>query len=88
MIDCKHDLSIGAHAKLLGIGYALHSDRQGLCLSHCRGGCGKQIMAEAFARFGTPEIVNTDQGSQFAAEEFTEAVLAQSCKLSMDGLGS
>ena len=42
----------------------------------------------AFARHGTPEIVNTDQGSQFTAETFTEAVLAQGCKLSMDGRGA
>jgi len=26
---------------------------------------------EAFTRFGVPVIVNTDQGSQFTAEEFT-----------------
>ena len=34
-----------------------------------------------------PEIVNTDQGSQFTATEFTEAVLGQGCQLSMDGRG-
>lgn len=48
----------------------------------------REIMAEAFTRFGTPEIVNTDQGSQFTADEFTEVVLAKGCKLSMDGRGS
>jgi putative transposase len=48
----------------------------------------REIMQEAFARFGTPEIVNTDQGSQFTAEEFTDVVLAKGCKLSMDGRGS
>ena len=37
---------------------------------------------------GTPEIVNTDQGSQFTAEEFTSVVLAKGCKLSMDGRGA
>jgi transposase InsO family protein len=31
----------------------------------------KEIIEQAFARFGVPEIVNTDQGSQFTAEEFT-----------------
>ena len=45
-------------------------------------------MQEAFARYGTPEIVNTDQGSQFTAEEFTDVVLAKGCKLSMDGRGA
>ena len=48
----------------------------------------KEIMQEAFAKYGTPEIVNTDQGSQFTAEEFTSVVLAAGCKLSMDGRGA
>ena len=48
----------------------------------------KEIIQEAFKRYGTPEIVNTDQGSQFTAEEFTQTVLAQGCKLSMDGRGA
>lgn len=48
----------------------------------------KEIMEEAFARYGTPEIVNTDQGSQFTATEFTQVVLAKGCKLSMDGRGA
>ncbi|OGB04855.1 MAG: integrase [Burkholderiales bacterium RIFCSPHIGHO2_12_FULL_61_11] len=48
----------------------------------------REIMEEAFARYGTPEIVNTDQGSQFTAEEFTNVVLVKGCKLSMDGRGA
>ena len=48
----------------------------------------REIIEEAFARYGTPEIVNTDQGSQFTAQEFTDAVLARRCKLSMDGRGA
>ena len=48
----------------------------------------KEVIEQAFARYGTPEIVNTDQGSQFTAEEFTSAVLAKGCKLSMDGRGA
>jgi putative transposase len=48
----------------------------------------KEVIEQAFARHGTPEIVNTDQGSQFTAESFTEAVLAKGCKLSMDGRGA
>ncbi len=48
----------------------------------------REIMQEALAQYGTPEIVNTDQGSQFMADEFTEVVLAKGCKLSMDGRGS
>ena len=48
----------------------------------------KEVIEQAFARYGTPEIVNTDQGSQFTAEEFTSVVLARGCRLSMDGRGA
>jgi putative transposase len=48
----------------------------------------KEVIEQAFARYGIPEIVNTDQGSQFTAEEFTEVVLAKGCRLSMDGRGA
>ena len=48
----------------------------------------KEVIEQALARYGAPEIVNTDQGSQFTAEEFTSAVLAAGCKLSMDGRGA
>ena len=48
----------------------------------------KEVIEQAFARYGTPEIVNTDQGSQFTAEEFTDAVLGKGCQLSMDGRGA
>ena len=46
------------------------------------------ILEQAFARFGVPEIINTDQGSQFTANTFTEVVLSRGCKLSMDGRGA
>jgi putative transposase len=48
----------------------------------------KEVLEQAFARHGVPEIVNTDQGSQFTAEEFTRIALARGCKLSMDGRGA
>jgi putative transposase len=48
----------------------------------------KEVIEQAFRRFGVPEIVNTDQGSKFTAAEFTQAVLARGCKLSMDGRGA
>jgi len=48
----------------------------------------REVIEQAFMRFGTPDIVNTDQGSQFTAEEFTSIVLAQGCRLSMDGRGT
>ena len=48
----------------------------------------REVIEQAFMRYGTPDIVNTDQGSQFTAEEFTHPVLAKGCKLSMDGRGA
>ena len=47
-----------------------------------------EVITQAFARFGVPEIVNTDQGSQFTAEDFTAAVRDKGCALSMDGRGA
>jgi putative transposase len=45
-------------------------------------------LEEAYKRFGKPEIVNTDQGSQFTAQSFVDAVLNNGVKLSMDGRGA
>jgi putative transposase len=47
-----------------------------------------EALEEAFAKYGQPEIVNTDQGSQFTAAAFTDAVLSRDVKLSMDGKGA
>ena len=46
-----------------------------------------EALQEALARFGAPEIFNTDQGSQFTAEDFTAPLLANAVKVSMDGKG-
>jgi putative transposase len=47
-----------------------------------------EALEEAFAKYGQPEIVNTDQGSQFTATAFTEVVLNRGIRLSMDGKGA
>ncbi|WP_415872951.1 IS3 family transposase [Burkholderia ubonensis] len=47
-----------------------------------------EALEEAFARYGLPDIVNTDQGSQFTAGAFTDAVLGRQVRLSMDGKGA
>jgi putative transposase len=44
-------------------------------------------LEEAFARFGKPQIFNTDQGSQFTSAAFTGALAAQGVAISMDGRG-
>ena len=40
---------------------------------------------EAIDRYGTPEIFNSDQGSQFTSEEFTNSLISNGIKISMDG---
>lgn len=47
----------------------------------------KQTLEEAIEQHGKPEIINTDQGSQFTSEVFSEYVLGQGIRLSMDGKG-
>ena len=42
---------------------------------------------EALQRFGTPEIFNTDQGSQFTSEAFTDVLKDKGVAISMDGKG-
>ena len=44
-------------------------------------------LEEALALYGTPEIFNTDQGSQFTANPFTQVLLAAGVAISMDGVG-
>jgi len=44
-------------------------------------------LEDALARFGKPEIFNTDQGSQFTSAVFTGALAAAKIQISMDGRG-
>ena len=46
-----------------------------------------EALEEAVQRFGAPEIFNTDQGSQFTSEAFTDVLKAHSIEISMDGKG-
>lgn len=47
-----------------------------------------EVRHEAFMWHGTPEMVSTEQGSQFAAQAFVQTVKGQGCHLSMDGRGA
>ena len=47
-----------------------------------------ETLREALARHGRPEIVNTDQGSQFTCEAFTDVLRKHEIKISMDGKGA
>ena len=47
-----------------------------------------EALEEALARYGRPEIFNTDQGSQFTSEAFTDVLIASKISISMDGKGA
>jgi len=44
-------------------------------------------LEDALARYGKPEIFNTDQGSQFTSAAFTGTLLEAGVRVSMDGRG-
>ncbi len=46
-----------------------------------------EALQEALSRYRMPEIFNTDQGSQFTSQDFTDALLDEGIKVSMDGKG-
>ena len=46
-----------------------------------------EALEEALARYGRPEIFNTDQGSQFTSEDFTGTLKEHGITISMDGKG-
>jgi putative transposase len=46
-----------------------------------------EALKEAIAKYGTPGIFNTDQGSQFTSEQFTGVLKAHGIQISMDGRG-
>ncbi len=47
----------------------------------------KECLEVAVNRFGKPEFLNTDQGSQFSSPKFTGFVLGEDIRFSMDGKG-
>jgi putative transposase len=47
-----------------------------------------EALEEALAKYGRPEIFNTDQGSQFTSEAFTAVLIVNKIAISMDGKGS
>jgi len=46
-----------------------------------------EAVEEAIARYGKPEIFNTDQGSQFTSSAFTGLLHGHGIRISMDGKG-
>jgi len=47
-----------------------------------------EALEEAISRYGVPEIVNTDQGSQFTSLAFTGLLKDHGIRISMDGKGA
>ena len=47
-----------------------------------------EAVEEAILRYGTPEIMNTDQWSQFTSQAFTGLMKENEVRISMDGKGS
>lgn len=47
-----------------------------------------QAAEEAIVKYGTPEIFNTDQGSQFTSQAFTQLLTGHGIRISMDGKGA
>jgi putative transposase len=46
-----------------------------------------EALEEAIANYGTPEIFNSDQGSQFTSDTFTDILKANGIRISMDSRG-
>ncbi len=46
-----------------------------------------EALEEALERYGSPEVFNTDQGSQFTCEGFTSVLAEHGVAISMDGRG-
>jgi putative transposase len=46
-----------------------------------------EALEEAIMKYGTPDIFNTDQGSQFTSDSFTAIPKAHGIRISMDGQG-
>ena len=46
-----------------------------------------EALEEAIAKYGRPEIFNTDQGSQFTSVDFTDVLKDNGIRISMDGKG-
>lgn len=47
----------------------------------------RQLVEDAISVHGLPEILNTDQGAQYTSNIFSQYVVNQGIKLSMDGVG-
>lgn len=49
--------------------------------------CCLEVLSQAIERYGKPEIINSDQGSQFTSKEWITRLEQENIKISMDGKG-
>ncbi|HIE78471.1 MAG TPA: IS3 family transposase, partial [Candidatus Thioglobus sp.] len=47
-----------------------------------------EALEEAIHYYGWPDILNSDQGSQYTSSEFTQALKEHQTRISMDGRGA
>lgn len=60
----------------------------GWCISNTLdAACCLNLTKDAIKRYGKPEIINSDQGSQFTCHEWIELLEKEEIKISMDGKG-
>lgn len=69
---------IDLHSRFV-VGWNIHNTLEA---ENCLG-----VLKEAIARYGKPEIINSDQGSQFTCALWTEYLEREQIKISMDGKG-
>jgi putative transposase len=69
---------IDLHSRFV-VGWSLHNS---LDAENCL-----DVLKKAIQRFGKPEIINSDQGSQFTCALWTEYLEQEKIKISMDGKG-
>jgi putative transposase len=69
---------IDLHSRFV-VGWDLHNTLEA---SHC-----VNVLENAIKRHGKPEIINSDQGSQFTCEDWISYVNREEIKVSMDGKG-
>lgn len=46
-----------------------------------------KVVKQAIETYGCPEIINSDQGSQFTCQEYVEYLKKEKIRISMDGKG-
>ena len=69
---------IDLHSRFV-VGWDLHNTLEA---ENCLG-----VLKQAIARYGKPEIINSDQGSQFTCALWTEHLDDEQIRISMDGKG-